>query len=170
MYRSIPQSALPLLLLSATFNAVYLAHAQGAATSLALSGPGQQTTFSTDALKSMHHVTLTVKNGHSGAHETYSGVPLIELLEKVGAPEPAAVKGKVLSDYIVATGSDNYHAVLALAEIEPDFHPGAVIVADTLDGKPLDTKEGPLKLIVEEDQKPARWVHNLVKIELKQAE
>ena len=43
-------------------------------------------------------------------------------------------------------------------------------MADTLDGKPLDSKEGPFKLVVEEDQKPARWVHNLVKLELKQAQ
>ncbi len=155
---------------SAVFSLACFARAQTAPSSLALAGPGQQTTLSLDALKAMHHVSITVTNGHSHARETYTGVPLIELIEKVGAPQPAAVKGKVLSDYIVATGSDNYHAVLSLAEVEPGFHPGAVIVADTLGGKPLDTKEGPLKLIVEEDQKPARWVHSLAKIELKQAE
>ena len=135
---------------------------------LTLSGPGSTTSLSLGSLKSLHHVSVMVKNGHSGAQETYSGVPLIELLEKVGAP--TAVKGKALSDYIVATGSDNYHAVLSLAEVEPGFHPGQVLVADTLNGKPLDAKEGPLKVIVEQDQKPARWVHNLVKLELKQAE
>ena len=113
---------------------------------------------------------MSLTNGHTGTPECYSGVPLIEVLEKVGAPEPSAVRGKALSDYIIATGSDNYHAVLSLAEIEPGFHPGRVLVADTLDGKPLDSKEGPFKLIVEEDQKPARWVHNLVKLELKQAQ
>ena len=142
---------------------------EGAPDRLLLSGATIMTLTGSD-FHALPHTTLTVTNGHSGARETYSGVPLIELLEKVGAPAPQAVKGKVLSDYIIATGSDNYHAVLALAEIEPGFHPGTVLVADTLNGKPLDTKEGPLKLIVEEDQKPARWVHNLVKVELKQAE
>ena len=59
--------------------------------------------------------------------------------------------------------------MLSLAEAEPGFHPGAVLVADTLDGKPLDTKEGPLKLVVQEDTRPARWVRNLTRIELKPA-
>ena len=168
MHRRTSQPFLAAAALSAALPFAVPAWTQTA--SLALAGPGQQTTISLDALKTMHHTSVTVTNGHSHARETYTGVPLIDLLTKVGAPAPEAVKGKVLSDYIVATGSDNYHAVLALAEIEPGFHPGAVLVADTLNGKPLDSKEGPLKLIVEEDQKPARWVHNLVKVELKQAE
>ena len=147
-----------------------LALAQANTTDLALAGPAAQITLASDVLKGMHHVSLTVKNGHTGTQETYSGVLLIDLLEKVGAPEPSAVRGKALSAYIVATGSDNYRAVLSLAEIEPGFHPGVVIVADTLDSKPLDVKEGPFKLMVEEDQKPARCVHNLIKLELKQAE
>ncbi len=137
------------------------------ASSLTLAGPGQQTTLSLEALKALPHVTVSVTDAHSHMKQTYAGVSLISLLEKVGAPAPEAVRGKVLAEYVLATGSDNYRAVLALAEIEPGFHPGGVIVADTLDGKPIDTQQGPLKLIVEEDEKPARWVRNLVKVELK---
>ena len=121
-------------------------------------------------LAALPHTALTVENGHTHKSETYSGVPLIDLLAKAGAPIGADVKGKALSMYVVATGSDSYKAVLALAEAEPDFHPGVILVADQLDGKPLDAKEGPFKLVVGEDQRPARSVHNLVKIELKQAE
>ena len=78
--------------------------------------------------------------------------------------------GSTLSDYIVATGSDGYKAVLALAEVDPEFHPGEVLVADQMDDKPLDAKTGPLRLVVTEDKRPARSVHNLVSIEVKQAE
>ncbi len=92
------------------------------------------------------------------------------LMAQVGMPAAKDVHGKALSEYIVATGADGYKAVLALAEAEPDFHPGDVLVADTLDGKPLDAKEGPFKLVVSEDKRPARSVHNLVKLELKQAQ
>ncbi len=118
----------------------------------------------------MPHETVTITNGHTHQQETYSGVPLATLLLKVGAPESSAIRGKVLSQYIVAIGSDNYHAVLSLAEVEPSFHPGKVLVADSLGGKPIDTQQGPLKLVVEEDLKPARSVHNLVRLELKSAE
>ena len=137
---------------------------------LALTGPGQQTVISLAALKAMPQETVTVINGHTHQQETYSGIPLATLLVKVGAPEPGAIHGKVMSEYILATGSDNYHVVLSLGEIESTFHPGKVLVADMLNGKPLDTQQGPFKLVVEEDRMPARSVHNLVKLELKQAE
>ncbi len=124
----------------------------------------------TDAIRSMPHTTLTVKNGHTGASETYTGVPLMDLLAKQGVPHGKDLHGNALSEYVVATGADGYKAVLALAEIDPEFHPGTVIVADTLAGKPLDEKTGPYKLVVSEDKRPARSVHSLVKIEVKSAE
>jgi len=118
----------------------------------------------------MAHKTVTVHNPHTNADETYSGVPLIELLKQVGTPTGRDVHGKALSEYVVATGSDGYKAVLALAEVEPDFHPGDVLVADTMDGKPMDAKTGPFRLVVSDDKRPARSVRNLVSIELKTAE
>ena len=131
---------------------------------------GQEKELTPAAFAALPHQTLTVENGHTHARESYSGVPLIDLLAPLGAPAGGVVKGKALSEYIVATGADGYKAVLALAEAEPGFHPGMVLVADTLGGKPLDAKEGPFKLVVSEDTKPARSVHNLVRLELKQAE
>ena len=80
------------------------------------------------------------------------------------------MRGKALSGYIVATGSDGYRAVLALAEIDPSFHPGEVLVADAMNGKPLDAHSGPFKLVVTEDKRPARSVRNLVSLELKMAD
>jgi hypothetical protein len=138
--------------------------------SLKVGNGSQQVTVSLEALQPMTHKTVTVHNPHTNADETYSGVPLIDLLKQVGAPTGHDVHGKALSEYVVATGSDGYKAVLALAEIEPDFHPGDVLVADTMNGKPLDAKAGPFKLVVTEDKHPARSVHNLVSVELKPAE
>ncbi|HSY73488.1 MAG TPA: molybdopterin-dependent oxidoreductase [Alloacidobacterium sp.] len=147
-----------------------LLHAQTGSSVLKLENGGQQVTVLADALKSMAHKTVTVHNPHTNADETYSGVPLIELLKQVGAPTGRDVHGKALSEYVVATGSDGYKAVLALAEVEPDFHPGDVLVADTMDGKPMDAKTGPFRLVVSDDKRPARSVRNLVSIELKTAE
>ena len=142
-----------------------MAHSQA----LKVQNGGQQTGVTIDALKPLPHKTVTVHNPHENADETYSGVLLIELLKQV-APVGKDVPGKALSEYIVATGSDGYKAVLALAEVEPDFHPGDVLVADTLDGKPLDAKIGPFRLVVRDDKRPARSVRNLVSVELKSAE
>jgi hypothetical protein len=143
------------------------AHAQG---SLKVQNGVQQTSVSLDALKALPHKTVTVHNPHENADETYAGVPLIELLKQVGAPTGKDVRGKALAEYVVATGSDGYKAVLALAEIEPDFHPGDVLVADAMNGKPLDAKVGPFRLVVTDDKRPARSVRNLVSVELRTAE
>ena len=131
---------------------------------------GQPEILNAANFRALPHKTVTFHNAHTNADEIYSGVPLTDLLAKYGAPTGKDLHGKPLSDYLVATGSDGYKAVLALAETYLSFHPGEVIVADAMDGKSLDAKEGPFKLVVTEDKRPARCVHNLVSIELRTAE
>jgi hypothetical protein len=126
--------------------------------------------FSPADLKAMPHITVTIHNPHVNADETYSGVRLADLLGKLGAPLGKELHGEALANYVVAHGSDGYEAVFALAEIDPSFHPGEILVADTMDGKSLDSHAGPLKLVVTEDKRPARSVRNLTTIELKSAE
>jgi hypothetical protein len=111
-------------------------------------------------------ITITVHNGHTNAAETYSGVALATLLAKVNAPLGKELHGEAMTSYVVGSGSDGYSVVLSLAEVDPSFHEGQVIVADTRDGQPLG-KSGPFQLIVSDDKRPARWVHNLETITLK---
>ena len=123
--------------------------------------------LSTAELKAVPHISTTVHNPHTNADEVYSGIRLSDLLAKLGTPLGSELRGKALANYVVATGSDGYQAVLALAEVDPSFHPGEVLVADTMNGQPLDAHSGPLKLVVTEDKRPARSVRNLTTIELK---
>jgi hypothetical protein len=126
-------------------------------------------TLSTADFSALPHVTLTVHNSHTNADETYSGVPLAALLAKVNSPMGAELKGTTMTSYVVATGSDYYSVLLSLAEVDPSFHGGQVLVADTRDGQPL-AASGPFELIVSDDKRPARWVHNLVAITLRNAQ
>jgi hypothetical protein len=126
-------------------------------------------TLTATNVKALPHVSVTIHNSHTNADETYSGVRLSDLLAKIGAPLGNELRGKALADYVVAMGSDGYKAVLALGEVDSSFHPGEVLVADTMDGKPLDAHSGPFKLVVTEDKRPARSVRNLISIELKEA-
>jgi hypothetical protein len=119
------------------------------------------------ALAALPHKTVTVCNVHVGANQTYSGVPLIELLTRLGVPEKP--HGKDLRLYLVAEGSDGYKAVYSVAEVNPDVHDATVIVADTLDGKVLQTA-GPLILVATGEKRPARWVRNLVAVRVLTAE
>jgi hypothetical protein len=120
-------------------------------------------------LKGMARKSVTVHNPHANADEKYEGVVLADLLTKYGAPLGKDLRGPALAFYVVATGSDGYKAVYSLAEVDPSFHPGDVIVADTMDGKPLDAHSGPLRLVSTEDTRPARGVRNLVSLEVKRS-
>jgi hypothetical protein len=111
------------------------------------------------------HITVKVHNSHSNADETYSGVLLEVLLAKVNAPIGKSFREEALSSYLIATGSDGYSVALSLAEVELGAHSGENMVADTRDGQPLG-KSGPYELIVPDDKRPARWVHNLGSITL----
>jgi hypothetical protein len=123
-----------------------------------------------DDLKGLPRKSAVVHNPHSNADEKYEGVVLADLLAKYGAPLGKDLRGPALANYVVATGADGYRVVYSLAELDPAFHPGDVLIADTMDGKPLDAHNGPFRLVSTEDKRPARGVRNLIAIELKPAQ
>lgn len=131
-------------------------------------GP-QTATLSVADFHNLPHTTVKMAKEHTKEEESYSGVPLATLLEKVGLPQADRLHGKVLANYLVVEAADHYRVVLSLAEVTPGFHPGEVILADSLDGKPID-KDGPFKLVVSEDKHPSRWVRNVVAIYLMEAQ
>ncbi len=120
-----------------------------------------------EELKGMARKTVTAHNPQANADETYEGVELGNLLLKYGAPMGKELRGEALGYYVVATGTDGYKAVFSLAEVDPSFHPGDVLVVDTMNGKALDARTGPLRLVSTEDKRPARGVRNLVALEVR---
>src|SRR5580704_14887842 len=95
--------------------------AQGAPSTLKIECGGKHSDLTLDALKAMPQKTVSFHNVHTSADETYSGVPLIDLLASLGAPHGKELHGRGFSEYVVASGSDGYKAVLALAEVDPQF-------------------------------------------------
>ena len=130
---------------------------------------GAQKTISQSEFRKMPHQVLTVTNPHTQKQEKYEGVLLRTLLDQVAVPAGGKLRGPEMRDYIVVSAKDEYKVVLALVEIDPMFQQSQVLVADTVDGKPLDDKHGPLQLVVPEDQRPARWVRMVSKISVRQA-
>jgi hypothetical protein len=124
---------------------------------------GKSITLSPVDLAALPHQIISVYNEHSKANEKYSGVVLVELLKKVNTPSGESVRGKLFMTAIVAEGTDHYSVLYSLAEIDPSIHTGDVIVADTIDGHPLD-KDGAFKMVSTEERRPARWVRNLTQI------
>jgi len=147
-----------------------MGHCMGAAQGKALPAGTMRVTFGAksadwtpSALAPLPHKTVTVHNTHTNADETYSGVPLFDLLVKLGVS--AKPMGKDMAFYLVAVGSDGYKAVFSVAEVNPNVHDAAVIVADSEGGKPL-AADGPLKLVATRETRPARWVRNLTGIKV----
>jgi len=99
---------------------------------------------------------------------TYEGVALLEILLKAGAPLGKQMHGKALASYVLVTARDGYRVVFALPELDPDFTDAArqIIVADTADGKPLPEKQGPLRIVVPQEKKGARWIRMVESIEV----
>lgn len=147
-------------------------HAHPAAapsTSLQLTINGKTTTLSVEDLNAMEKKTITVHNEHLKTDETYSGVPLSDLLSKYGLPVDKTTHRTMLRSYIVAEGTDKYWVLYSVTEIEPSEHNADVIVATSIGGKPL-AEDGLLKLVDSGDKKPARWVRNLSAITVRSAE
>jgi hypothetical protein len=130
---------------------------------------GAQKSISPSEFQKMPHQTLTVTNPHTQKQEKYEGVPLRALLDRVGVPSGEKLRGPEMRSYLIISAKDGYEVVLTLVEIDPTFQQNQVLVADTLDGKPLDDKHGPLQLVVPEDRRPARWVRMISKISVRQA-
>jgi hypothetical protein len=124
---------------------------------------GKTLILSPQELAGLPHKTITVFNEHSNANETYSGVPLADLLGKVGVPLGEKVRGRLFLIGIVAMGTDNYAVLYSLAEIDPSIHTGDVIVADMMNGQKLSS-DGAFKMVSTEEKRPARWVRNLASI------
>ena len=138
-------------------------------TNVTLNIDGKSTQFTTAQLKAMPQKTVKVHNEHTKAEETYSGVPLSDLLAKAGFVPDKTTQKKMLHSYVRAEGSDKYWVVYSLTEVEASERDGDVIVATSADGHDLG-EDGELKLISTGDKKPQRWVRNLAAIAVKSVE
>jgi DMSO/TMAO reductase YedYZ molybdopterin-dependent catalytic subunit len=112
-------------------------------------------------LKKMPRKTLTVVNPHDKKTEVYEGVALEELLRRAGLPQGENLRGAAMATYVLAEAADGYRVVFSLAELDSGILDSEVIVADTMDGAPLGANQGPFRIVVPHEKRPARWVRML---------
>lgn len=109
----------------------------------------------------------TVVTSDHGRKATFEGVALRDVLAKAGVPLGEALRGKALSRVIIVSGLDGYQVVYAIAEVDAAFTDQIILLADRRDDGPLLPDTGPLQLVVPHDQRPARWVRQVAKIEVR---
>ncbi|MDN3687649.1 molybdopterin-dependent oxidoreductase [Cyclobacterium jeungdonense] len=145
-----------------------LAQDQGP-THLRISGqPGPPMDLAMEDLVAKGLREVVVKN-QNGDQVIYQGVDLWELLNRTGMPMEGALRGENLSKYILIHARDGYKVVFALPEIDPSFTDQSVLLAFLINGDPLRPGVGPLRLVVAHEKKQARWVREVIEIEIKDA-
>jgi len=112
---------------------------------------------------------VTVQASDHGVNGSWSGVPLSAILSAAGVPLGEALRGKNMALYVRISAADGYRVVYALAELDPQFRNEPVILADQHDGKPLGAKEGPCRVVAPTDQRPARWIRQVTRIDVLRA-
>jgi DMSO/TMAO reductase YedYZ molybdopterin-dependent catalytic subunit len=117
-------------------------------------------------LRQLPRKTVKVLNPHEKKEEAYEGVLLAELLARAGVPQGAKLRGAGMATYILAEGSDGYRVIFALAETDSDFQDSEILVADKMNGQPMNATVGPLRLVAPHDKRPARWVRMLQTIQV----
>jgi hypothetical protein len=145
--------------------ATALIAAPAAAQTVSLTGEaGQKVTLTGAQFAALPHVHVQVLQ-HGQPH-AYDGVLLSELLAKVGAPHGEGIKGRELATVVRISAHDGYQVVVSLAETDAVTRAAKMIVADREAGAPLKAEEGPFRLVVEDDLRPARSARQVERIEV----
>lgn len=129
----------------------------------------QSTELSAKDMEQMPRLSLDIQEAHHGEMQHYEGVRLSDLLAKAGVPLGDKLRGRAMAIYVLARGSDGYAVVYSLAELDPAMTDNRIMVADRMNGKSLDSKEGPFKVVVPGDKRPARWIRMLTALQVENA-
>jgi DMSO/TMAO reductase YedYZ molybdopterin-dependent catalytic subunit len=109
--------------------------------------------------------TISVTD-EKGTQVEYEGVPVAEILHRAGAPLGKDLKGPNMALGLIARASDGYRVLFSLTEFDAAFSERVILLADRRDGKPLDSREGPLRIVVPGDRRHARWIRGVTTLEV----
>lgn len=137
---------------------------------------GQQLTVQTEAgkqivlpraeIEALPHVNITAGDPPG----IFAAVSLKAVLEKAGVGFGESLKGKRLASYLLVEAADGYRVVFALPEIDSAFSDKQIVLAFSRDGKPLDNKEGPYRIVIPDEKRKARWVRQVTTLKIVDAQ
>jgi len=122
--------------------------------------------FTLLALKALPPTQVDARFGtmHGQEHHVWTGVKLLDLIEKAGLKaEPA--KFAALRHCVLVQGKDGYAVAVAMGEMEPMAENKPIILAYRSDAGPADLPG--LRLVIPGDQHGARQVHDVVEVDVK---
>ena len=110
-------------------------------------------------LNALPQDTLRMR-AHEGPEQAFVG-PSLETVLALAAVQLDSLRGPALARYLLVEARDNYRVVFSLAELSPELGGTHVILAHSVDGHPLTPEQGPWRLIVQGESRPARWVRQV---------
>jgi hypothetical protein len=130
---------------------------------------GKQVVFGQADIEALPRTKVVTNN--SGDTLTFEGPLLKAVLEKAGIQFGESLKGKRLASCLLVEAADGYRVVIALPELDPAFLGAAssekqVVLAYLKNGKPLDTKEGPYRIVIPQEKRMARWVKQVTALKI----
>jgi len=109
-------------------------------------------------------VVLTDKDGKD---HSYSGVPVLDILNSAGVTTGKQLHGENLTKYVLVKCADGYQVLFALAEMDTALSKKTIILATQADNKPLPEGKGPFRLVVPGEGRPARSCFQVVEFVIK---
>ena len=130
---------------------------------------GKSVALSRADIDALPHVKVSV-SGKSNTAEQYEGVTVKSVLEKAGVTFGDTLKGNRMASYLLVEGSDKYKVVFALPEFDPAFTDKQIDLVFLHNGKPLDDKEGPYRIVIPDEKRMARWVREIISLKIANAQ
>lgn len=125
---------------------------------------GATTKMTAAEIAAMPHQEISVDD--YGKTVQFEGVPLRLVLEKAGVTFGETLRGKRLADCLLVEAADGYKVVIALPELDPGFTDRVILLADKADGHPLDSKQGPFRVVIPGEKRAARWVRRVTALKI----
>jgi hypothetical protein len=125
---------------------------------------GKRTVLSRADLEALPHVKV-----QATAHDVsaaFEGVAVKAVLEKAGVAFGEGMRGKRLASCLLVEAADGYRVVIALPEMDPGFTDKQVVLAFLKDGKAMDSKEGPYRIVIPDEKRPARWIRQVTGLKI----
>jgi hypothetical protein len=122
---------------------------------------GKQTVLTRSDIEALPRTNVT-----TSASDTFVGVSVKAVLEKAGVSLGESLRGKRLASCLLVEAADGYRVVFALPEIDSAFTEKQIVLAFLKNGKPLDEKEGPYRIVVPDEKKMARWIRQVTTLKI----
>jgi hypothetical protein len=124
---------------------------------------GKQTVLSRADIEALPHSKVTT--GTPDSPVAFDVVTLKSVLERAGITFDK-LSGKRLASCLLVEAADGYRVVIALPELDPAFTDKQIYVAFLKNGKPLDEKEGPYRIVIPDEKRMARWVRQIITLKI----